>query len=73
MAAGHSFDAASRCADFRLGIKLANCGRLLRLTEPQSGLSPEKRIDAEQPLVREKERLLGVFLAALEQAELPAA
>lgn len=54
-------------------IKLTNGERLLRLTEPQSGLSLEKKLMATQPLVRQKERLLGVFEAALVQAELQAA
>jgi len=54
-------------------IKLTDGERLLRLTEPQSGLSLEKKLDARQPLVRQKERLLGMFEAALAQAELHAA
>jgi hypothetical protein len=51
-------------------IKLASGERLLRLTEPQSGLSLEKKLDPKQPVVRQKERLLGVFEAALTKAEL---
>ena len=54
-------------------IKLADGERLLRLTEPQSGLSLEKKLDSKQPVVRQKERLLGVFEAALARAELHAA
>ena len=54
-------------------IKLVSGERLLRLTEPQSGLSLEKKLDARQPVVRQKERLLGVFEAALARAELSAA
>ncbi len=54
-------------------IKLLSGERLLRLTEPQSGLSLEKMLDARQPVVRQKERLLGVFEAALARAELSAA
>ena len=54
-------------------IKLTSGERLLRLTEPQSGLSLEKKLDAKQPVLRQKERLLGVFEAALAQAELHAA
>ena len=53
-------------------IKLANGERILRLTEPQSGLSLEKKLDPAQPIVRQKERLFGVFEAALAKAE-PAA
>jgi hypothetical protein len=51
-------------------IKLAGGERLLRLTEPQSGLSLEKKLDPKQPVVRQKERLLGVFEAALTKADL---
>ena len=51
-------------------IKLAGGGRLLRLTDSQSGLSLEKKIDPNQPVVRQKQQLLGVFEAALARAEL---
>ena len=54
-------------------IKLVSGERLLRLTEPQSGLSLEKKLDAKLPVVRQKERLLGVFEVALARAELSAA
>jgi len=50
-------------------IKLISGERILRLTEPQSGLSLEKKLDPKQPVVRQKERLLGVFEAALAKAE----
>ena len=53
-------------------IKLVGGERLLRLTEPRSGLALEKKLDPEQPVVRQKELLLGVFEAALARAE-PAA
>ena len=54
-------------------IKLSTGERLLRLTEPQTGLALEKKLDASQPVARQKERLLGVFEAALARAELIAA
>ena len=54
-------------------IKLSNGERLLRLTDPQSGLSLETKLDAQQPVVGLKERLLGVLEAALARAELSAA
>lgn len=54
-------------------IKLTNGERLLRFTELQSGLSLEQKLVANQPLVRQKERLLGVFEAALALAESHAA
>lgn len=54
-------------------IKLAGGERLLRLTETESGLSLEKKLDANLPILGQKERLLGVFEAALVRAELSAA
>ena len=54
-------------------IKLLSGERLLRLTEPQSGLALEKRLDPKQPIVRQRERLFSVFEAALARAELSAA
>lgn len=53
-------------------IRLVGGERLLRLTEPQSGLSLEKKLDAQQPVARQQERLLGVFEAALARAQLAA-
>ena len=50
-------------------IKLVSGERLFRLTEPQSGLTLEKKLDPKEPVVRQKERLLGVFDAALARAE----
>jgi hypothetical protein len=54
-------------------IKLIGGERLLRLTDPQSGLSLEKKLDPEKPVASQKEKLLGVFDAALTRAELMAA
>lgn len=51
-------------------VKLINGERLCRLTEPHSGLSLEKKLDAHQPVVLQKERLLGVFEAALAREDL---
>jgi hypothetical protein len=51
-------------------IKLASGERLLRLTEPQFGLSLEKKLVATQSLVRQKEGLMGIFEAALARAKL---
>jgi hypothetical protein len=50
-------------------IKLINGERLLRLTEPRSGLSLEKKLDPTQPVVRQKRQLLSVFEAALTRAQ----
>jgi hypothetical protein len=51
-------------------VKLLNGERILRLTDPQSGLSLEKKLKPTEAVVRQKERLLRVFEAALAQAEL---
>jgi len=51
-------------------IKLKGGERLLRLTEPQSGLSLERKLNPERPVADQKRQLLSVFEAALEQAEL---
>lgn len=51
-------------------VKLANGERLLRLTEAESGLSLERKLDPEQPVLRQKRQLLSVFEAALRRAEL---
>ena len=53
-------------------IKLADGQRLLRLTEPQSGLALEKKLDPQKPVASQKEKLFGVFEAALARAELAA-
>jgi len=54
-------------------IKLAGGERLLRLTEPQSGLSLEKKLVPQKPVASQKEKLLGVFDAALARVEMMAA
>jgi len=54
-------------------VKLADGGRLLRLTEPDSGFSLEKRLDPRQPVLRQKQRVLAVFEAALAQSRLATA
>jgi hypothetical protein len=51
-------------------VKLTNGERLLRFTEPISGLSLEQKLVADQPVARQKERLFGVVAAALAEAEL---
>ena len=51
-------------------IKLVSGERILRLTEPQSGLTLEKKLAPADAVVRQKERLLQVFDAALARAEL---
>ncbi len=51
-------------------IKLKGGERLLRLTEPKSGLSLERKLDSKQAVADQKKRLLSVFEAALAQSEL---
>jgi len=54
-------------------IKLGSGERILRLTEPQSGLSLEKKLAPTDAVVRQKETLLRAFEAALDRVELAAA
>ena len=50
-------------------VKLAGGERLLRLTEPISGLALEKKLEAAHPVILQKEKLLRAFEAALSHAE----
>ena len=50
-------------------IKLLNGERILRLTDPRSGLSLEQKLKASDAIVRQEDRLLQVFEAALARAE----
>jgi hypothetical protein len=51
-------------------VKLEGGQRLLRLTEPKSGLSRKRKLNPEQPVADQKKQLLSVFEAALARAEL---
>ena len=51
-------------------VKLKGGQRLLRLTEPKSGLSLERKLSPEQPVANQKEQLPSVLEAALARAEL---
>ena len=51
-------------------IKLVSGERLMRLTDLASGLVLEKKLDPKQAVIRQKERLFGVFKAALAQADM---
>ena len=53
-------------------IKLVGGGRLLRLTEPQSGLVLEKKLDPEKSVATQKQKLFGVFEAALARGVIAA-
>ena len=48
-------------------LKLADGARILRLSEPDSGLCLEKRLDPKQSVSRQKERWMQVFAAMLER------
>ena len=51
-------------------IKLATGARLLRLTEPTSGLALERKLDPKVSVSTQKVALAKVFQAALDQAQL---
>jgi hypothetical protein len=51
-------------------VKLPGGERLLRLADPASGLALERKLNASQPIHRQKEQLLDVFESALKRAEL---
>jgi hypothetical protein len=51
-------------------IKLVGGVRLLRFTEPKSGLALERKLDPNRPVNDQKKALAKVFQAALTQAEL---
>ena len=54
-------------------VRLTSGDRLLRLTEPLSGVAMEKRLDTKLPVVQQKEQLFRMFEAALGMAERSAA
>ena len=54
-------------------IRLVSGERLLRLTEPRSGLALEQKLDPQKSVASQKHKLFGVFEAALNRNELVAA
>ena len=50
-------------------IKLVEGGRLLRVSEPQSGLSLERKIDNKRPVHDQKRQLIEIFEATLTRAQ----
>lgn len=48
-------------------LKLADGGRIVRFSEPHSGLCLEKRLDSQESVARQKERWKHVFVAMLER------
>ena len=51
-------------------VNLSGGERLFRLVDPASGLALERKLDATQPVHRQKEQLLDVFESALKRAAL---
>jgi hypothetical protein len=51
-------------------VKLLNGERILRLTDPRSGLSLEKKLKPAEAVLRQRDVLFQVFEAALARAEL---
>jgi len=48
-------------------LKLTDGARILRFSEPESGLCLEKRLDPKESVARQKERWKQVFKAMLER------
>ena len=48
-------------------LKLVDGARILRLSDPESGLCLEKRLDPAQSVARQKERWAQVFTTMLER------
>ena len=48
-------------------LKLVDGARILRLSEPESGLCLEKRLDREEPVLRQQRHWKHVFEAMLER------
>jgi hypothetical protein len=48
-------------------LKLADGARILRLSDAESGLCLEKRLDPRQSVARQKERWMQAFTAMLER------
>lgn len=51
-------------------LKLLDGERVLRLTDPRSGLYLEKKLKPTEAVLCQKDRLLQVFEAALARAEM---
>lgn len=51
-----------------VSLKLADGGRILRFSDPESGLCLEKRLDSNDSIARQKDRGKQVFEGMLERA-----
>ena len=54
-------------------LKLSTGGRIIRFSEPRSGLCLEKRLDPKDSVARQKEHWKQAFVAMLERESQPAA
>jgi hypothetical protein len=50
-------------------VKLAEGARLLRVSEPRSGLSLERKIDNDRPVHDQKLQLIEIFETTLTRAQ----
>jgi hypothetical protein len=48
-------------------LKLADGGRILRFSDPRSGLCLEKRLDTQESVAHQKQRWKEVFLSMLDR------
>jgi hypothetical protein len=53
-------------------LKLADGGRILRFSDPRSGLSLEKKLESKESVARQKQRWMQAFVALLERELGPA-
>jgi hypothetical protein len=62
-----SYDSGVKREIEMLLLKLTDGVRVLRFSEPSSGLSLEKRLDPQESVAKQKAKWRGVFVAMLER------
>jgi hypothetical protein len=50
-------------------LKLTDGSRLLRLTEPETGLALERTINPQRPLLAQKQQLKALFESMIQRAD----
>ncbi|MFO1439868.1 MAG: hypothetical protein U1F81_16215 [Verrucomicrobiaceae bacterium] len=50
-------------------LKLKDGSRLLRLTEPETGLALERAIHPQRPLLAQKQQLKALFVSMIQRAD----
>jgi hypothetical protein len=50
-------------------LKLKESSRLLRLTEPETGLALERAINPQRPLLAQKQQLKALFESMIQRAD----